>query len=220
MSFYSGSPPHASRRGRGSYTSGGSTEGRGNRGRGRGRGGKGSWYEMITSAPPTHNLKPSQEYLQLVASPQHADSTPSPPRKLFILSLGSTLTLRTSNRNSVLLRAYIPVFMRYVTHPETKKWADVMVWSAAARRNVEPGVRKMLKDVIEEKDSATRMGSHGGSLGGRAGYGIWGVGVPARAATGGSDGKPFWEGLLYDVWSQETIARLQGRENEPVIRKL
>ena len=92
--------------------------------------------------------------------------------------------------------------MRYVTHSETKKWADVIAWSAAAKRNVEPQVKKMLSKIE-----------------GRGSGGLFGLpGLPRRTTAGGNE-SAFWEEHLFDVWCQETIARLKGEENKPVVRE-
>ena len=165
------------------------------------------WYKETMDKAPKQTLNPTPEYLKLVSSADILNTgedgtTTPPPRKLFILSLGSTLTLRNGKRDAPLLRAYLPVFMRYVTHSETKTWADVIVWSAAAKRNVEPQVKKILSKI------------EGGSGGGLFGS----PGLPHRTTTGGNE-SAFWEKHLFDVWCQETIARLKGEENKPVVRE-
>ena len=188
-------------------------------------GGKGSpWYLKKASKIPPQVLKPSQEYLQLVAAAPPLGPTLPPPRKLLILSLGSTLTLRTGNRNAPIPRAYLPVFMRYVTHADTKKWADVMVWSNSARKNADPGVRSILRGVIDEGVKERRAGtSRGRGRGVGKGRGRTGRNEESSksAPTHENDGdkKPFWDGLLFDVWSQETVSTLKGQPIGSVDRK-
>ena len=56
------------------------------------------WYKETMDKAPKQTLKPTPEYLKLVSSADILNTgedgtTTPPPRKLFILSLGSTLTL-------------------------------------------------------------------------------------------------------------------------------
>jgi hypothetical protein len=100
--------------------------------------------------------------------------------------------------------------MRYVTHQETRDWADVMVWSAAAKRNVMPGLHKAMRVVIGN-------GNTGRSDRQDRRMSFTSARTDAQYAE--DEEVPFWDGLLRDVWTQEDIAKLKGEEKKPVVRQ-
>lgn len=98
------------------------------------------------SVTSSRSQRPSEVYLKATLDPNPStDST----RKLLVLDLNgclvhrgppSTTRLDQGNhgkRKRVCYpRLYMEAFRKYIFHPETRAWLDVMVWSAAQPHNV------------------------------------------------------------------------------------
>ncbi|THU91292.1 hypothetical protein K435DRAFT_674332 [Dendrothele bispora CBS 962.96] len=107
---------------------------------------------------------PSPSYLSMSSQPSTRLSNPGDARKLIILDLNGTLLYRAPPKSrdlyprkrgrdpryivtrplrTVYARPYIPSFRKYLFHPETRKWLDVMVWSSAQPHSVEDMVGRV-----------------------------------------------------------------------------
>ncbi|KAF7327637.1 FCP1-like proteiny domain-containing protein [Mycena kentingensis (nom. inval.)] len=100
--------------------------------------------------PPPES--PSEQYLSTsLQSPPYPP--PADQRKLLIFDLNGTLLLR-SPRNyqvrKIYLRPYVPALVAYLSHPKTRAWLDVMVWSSAQAHNV----REMVERVFGNGEGA------------------------------------------------------------------
>ena len=100
---------------------------------------------------------PSPEYINTTLEPSTQLSDPASKPKLLILDLNGTLVFRSPHRRKdrsgkqydpyadpTIKRALRPVhprpffssLRRYMLHPETRKWLDIMVWSSAQPHSV------------------------------------------------------------------------------------
>ncbi|KIY62024.1 hypothetical protein CYLTODRAFT_494919 [Cylindrobasidium torrendii FP15055 ss-10] len=115
---------------------------------------------------------PSAEYQAQMVEPSEALSRPSDIRKLLVLDLNGTLLNRDDYHKQGLWdnndwgtygrghavgrppprprtmrkRPYLKSFLRYLFHDDTQAWLDTMVWSSAARGNVDDMVFKAFGD--------------------------------------------------------------------------
>lgn len=108
---------------------------------------------------------PTPDYISLASkAPQRIALSPviRPPRKLLILDLNGTLVLRSARPppsayreqsqrplgpgvplpRNIYPRPYMPAFVEYLFHDETRQWLDTMVWSSAMPASVSGMVEK------------------------------------------------------------------------------
>ncbi|KAJ7067075.1 hypothetical protein C8F01DRAFT_658274 [Mycena amicta] len=102
-------------------------------------------YIPPSRSPTPPPASPSESYLTTsLASPPYP--LPDGQRKLLIFDLNGTLLLR-SPRNykerKIYLRPYVRALVAYISHPRTRAWLDVMVWSSAQAHNVREMVERV-----------------------------------------------------------------------------
>ena len=138
----------------------------------------GKHVDYVTMLPLSHNGSPHlvlrrhayhnekgeaaalNGYLSSSRIPSSIITDPTSHRKLLVLDLNGTLIHRpklrpgqkhsTANLRPAHPRPYMPSLCRYIDHPKTKSWLDVMVWSSAQPHSVEDMVKKAFSGLSEE----------------------------------------------------------------------